>query len=468
MTDYTQIIDGIHGSSSSGHIIDEHEYIIIDSKTRQITLPNEFNSTIAYAGDINSQIVRFICPEEYDGHSLKECSNHEIRWYNTGSGIGDVSQLEVGDNIEGGFILSWLIPPEAATKAGTLQCVISIYDTEDNEMCPVVFSSYKEPYITWNYNSQWKILEVQFSDLPASDNYDYIGFEGYGYTVEFLEDAPGVYFHVSGETYAPDGMSEEYTLEITKGLSRELVDGASYSLMFERDSAYESSSCKITAYKENNSSSDTIKYQWNTAPFISLSIGATLDNVDVKVPTKDKILTLSTQTRNITLPAGYNTTIASQYDIGTTHVYIQAPRYIHNMDLLDSSVGVYCGWHLPESDGIDRCQVTKQYSLLETDDLVLITWDVDQDLITNCNGNFSFELSVKQFNQPIGDEDTKLIKQWYSNINTALSIKPTLNIPQDLAPSEGLAEGVLVEAAVDLNDIEQLINEELYTGGTTI
>jgi hypothetical protein len=81
-------------------------------------LSSEFNSTIAYAGDINSQIIRFICPETYDGHSLKDCSNHEIRWYNVGSGVGDKSELEVGDSVEGGFILSWLVPPEAATKNG--------------------------------------------------------------------------------------------------------------------------------------------------------------------------------------------------------------------------------------------------------------------------------------------------------------------------------------------------------------
>jgi hypothetical protein len=91
-------------------------------------LPVDFNSTIAYVGDINSQMVRFICPEMYDGHSLKNCSNHEIRWYNTGSGIGDVSELKIGDSIDGCFTLFWLIPPEATTKAGTLQCVISIYD----------------------------------------------------------------------------------------------------------------------------------------------------------------------------------------------------------------------------------------------------------------------------------------------------------------------------------------------------
>lgn len=344
MADYSQIISGIHGGNPTGHVIDEHEYIVINPETRQLEVPVNFNATIAFVGDINSQVVRFLCPKEYDGHSLKECSNHEIRWYNTSSGFGDKSPLEIGDDVGENFVLSWIVPPEATTKAGNVQCVISIYDTDEA----------------------------------------------------------------------------------------------------------------------------TIKYQWNTAIFSGFNIGATLENVETSMPVRSKILTLNPDTKNIMLPAGYNTTIASQYDIGTTHVYLQAPRYIHNMDLFDSSVGVYCGWHLPESCGIDRCQVSKQYSLIETDDLVLITWNVDQDLITNCSGNFSFELSVKQFNKSVGEEDKKLMKQWYSNINTALAIKPTLNISQDIVPNTGLAEGVLVDAAVDLSDIEQLIHDELYTGGTII
>lgn len=343
MADYSQIISGIHGGNVSGNVTDTDEYITINPETRQLEVPAGFNTTIAFVGDINSQVVRFLCPKEYDGHSLKDCSNHEIRWYNTSSGFGDKTPLEIGDEIDENFILSWVVPPEATTKAGNVQCVISIYDMDE-----------------------------------------------------------------------------------------------------------------------------VIKYQWNTAIFSGFNIGATLENVETSAPVRSKILTLNIDTKNIMLPAGYNTTIASQYDIGVARVYIQAPRYIHDIDLLDDSVGIYCGWHLPESGGIDRCQVNKQYSLIETDDLVLITWNVDQDLITNCNGNFSFELSVKQFNKPVGDEDKKLMKQWYSNINTALSIKPTLNIPQDIVPGTGLAEGVLVEAAVDLRDIEQLINDELYTGGTII
>jgi hypothetical protein len=40
------------------------------------------------------------------------------------------------------------------------------------------------------------------------------------------------------------------------------------------------------------------------------------------MPVRSKILTLNIDTKNIILPAGYNTTIASNWDIGTVDVYI--------------------------------------------------------------------------------------------------------------------------------------------------
>jgi hypothetical protein len=94
MADYTLMIEGIHIETDNGYINDEHGYITIDEK-RQLVLPEGFNPIIAYAGDINSQIVSFLCPIEYDGHPLRDCSNHEIRWHNSGSGIGDTSELEI-------------------------------------------------------------------------------------------------------------------------------------------------------------------------------------------------------------------------------------------------------------------------------------------------------------------------------------------------------------------------------------
>jgi hypothetical protein len=211
-----------------------------------------------------------------------------------------------------------------------------------------------------------------------------------------------------------------------------------------------------------NTEPGVIKYQWNTAPFTSLSIGATLDKVDIKAPAKDKILTLSTQTRNITLPAGYNTTIATQGDVGTTFVYIQCPRYIAGMDLTSDKIKKYLGWSAGEYSGINECAVEKIYSEVETDDLVILTWDVDEKLTASYAGNFSFELSFKQFKA----DGTILEKQWYSNSNNSLSVKATLGINRDTIPTSG-ASGVTVEAVatIDEDELNRVLLEELGYGG---
>jgi hypothetical protein len=140
----------------------------------------------------------------------------------------------------------------------------------------------------------------------------------------------------------------------------------------------------------------SIAYQWNTAIFSGFNVGATLENVETSAPVRSKILTLNADTKNITLPTGYNTTIASQYDVGVSHVYIQTNRYIQGMDLTAEDVEVYLGWQTNTHSGVNLCQVTKQYSLIDTDDLVVIDWEVDQNLINNCSGNFLFEISIKQ------------------------------------------------------------------------
>ena len=299
MADYKKIISDIHDGEASGYITDEHGYITIDPKTRQLSIPTDFNSVIAYAGDINSQIIRFICPNTYDGHSLSDCSNHEIRWYNTGSGIGDTSELIVGDKVSDGFVISWLVPPEAVTKSGFLHIVISIFDK-------------------------------------------------------------------NGEV---------------------------------------------------------IKYQWNTAPFTSLSIGTTMENVDVKTPTKDKILILNPQTRNITLPAGYNSVVAIKGDVGMSEIFIQAPRYINTLDLTD--VNVYINWYVNEElSGRNKCRVEDVYSENTTDNLVIIHWQIDPKLTTECVGEFSFSCVIEEHELKQTDEGEKnvIVAKWQSSKNSSLTI----------------------------------------------
>jgi hypothetical protein len=176
-----------------------------------------------------------------------------------------------------------------------------------------------------------------------------------------------------------------------------------------------------------------IKYQWNTAPFKSLSVGETMENVDVKMPTKDKILTLNPHTRNITLPAGYNTTIATQGDVGTTEVYIQVPRYIAGMDLAGGAKNLETSirWYATNSlYGINPCSISKIYGKAQsestaTKDWVLLTWEVDQGLINQHTGQFSFEINIREYEFDGEMEDvnkTKLAKQWLSLKNSSLLI----------------------------------------------
>jgi hypothetical protein len=76
--------------------------------------------------------------------------------------------------------------------------------------------------------------------------------------------------------------------------------------------------CVISIYDKFD---EKIKYQWSTAPFTNLSIGATLENVDASLPEKDKILLVNTKTRTISTPAGYDTQIAMRGDVGITKIY---------------------------------------------------------------------------------------------------------------------------------------------------
>lgn len=331
MANYEQIIAGIHSDKTNGHIVDEHDCITIDPKTRELNLPTDFNSTIAYAGDINSQIVRFVCPITYDGHSLKDCSNHEIRWYNSGSGIGDTSKLEVGDIVEGGFILSWLAPPEAVTKNGAISIVITIYDKVNDE----------------------------------------------------------------------------------------------------------------------------IKYQWNTAPFRSLFIGETIEDVDVKAPSKDKILILNPKTRSFILPAGYNTTIATQGDIGTAEVYFQSPRYINNIDLLDAN-NVVVTIAYAETDIVEQCSIYRMDGQLSQDKAVLITWKPSYALTKA--GEIQFYLVVTQFDNKV----EYIEKQWCSKINSSLLVDSmTAILNEEIERPDGLMEKfVTITWPLDKQSFYQMLEKE--------
>ena len=122
---FDELLQNLHSGAQSK---DDNESLVIEvTDSRQFKLPEGFEKTIAYEGDVNSQIITFKLPSTADGHPLKLCGNKKLRWINMSSGNEGSSKLTMPTSTDD-FILTWAPPAEAFTKAGQLRFSISIYD----------------------------------------------------------------------------------------------------------------------------------------------------------------------------------------------------------------------------------------------------------------------------------------------------------------------------------------------------
>lgn len=163
MAKFDSLLDQIHGSTQTGAIAtDENGHIKI-LNNRTFELPEGFETIIAYAGDVNSQVITFDCPARIEGHDLSKCANKKLRWYNTASGNEGSSKLT--SNLNGEVLeLSWEAPAEAFTVAGDLEISITFSDYADGKL---VFS--------WNTStlSELRVGETldKVSDLVNKENF---------------------------------------------------------------------------------------------------------------------------------------------------------------------------------------------------------------------------------------------------------------------------------------------------------
>lgn len=130
MPNYTELLNSFYsGISHKGNALEEtDEAIIIDDK-RNFIIPENFNTTIGYEGDINSQIVTFKIPLQHEGHNLTAC-NAKLRWYHKALNIGDYSVL---DRHETDISLRhWKVPSEIFSKAGNIEISITLYDEDES------------------------------------------------------------------------------------------------------------------------------------------------------------------------------------------------------------------------------------------------------------------------------------------------------------------------------------------------
>ena len=156
MAKFDSLLQQIHIGSTAGPIVtEENEYITI-TKDRKFVLPKDFNTVIAYEGDINSQIITFECPIVSEGHDLSKCQEKRVRWKNMASGHEGSTKLKATE-LENTMLLSWEVPAEAFTKSGNLTVSISIFDYLDGR---VAFS--------WNTPT--------FTELRIGDTLDSVGY----------------------------------------------------------------------------------------------------------------------------------------------------------------------------------------------------------------------------------------------------------------------------------------------------
>jgi hypothetical protein len=85
---FSDIIGKLHSSLSDQTILNDNKNtnVLIVDANRQITAGEGFNTTIAYEGDINSQLITIQCVAAHDNHDLSGCTYHQLKWKNLNSG----------------------------------------------------------------------------------------------------------------------------------------------------------------------------------------------------------------------------------------------------------------------------------------------------------------------------------------------------------------------------------------------
>lgn len=104
--------------------------VITINEKREFDIPSNYNTVLAYAGDVNSQIVTFQIDRYQDGHDLGACAYKKLVWKNLTSDYEGASDL-ILDEItaeDTELIARWQVPAAAFAHAGQLEIAVSIYD----------------------------------------------------------------------------------------------------------------------------------------------------------------------------------------------------------------------------------------------------------------------------------------------------------------------------------------------------
>lgn len=155
MTSFDELLENLHSE-----VVDDPSagYIEVTEK-RQFVPSQDFDTIVAYEGDINSQIITFYLPQAFDGHSLQGCNNKKIKCKNLSSGAEGIFDIDHAGQLEGFDAYEWLLPSEMCVQAGLLEISLHFYDTDKKEPEKVLYS--------WN-TATWQGLSIGKSNNSVS------------------------------------------------------------------------------------------------------------------------------------------------------------------------------------------------------------------------------------------------------------------------------------------------------------
>lgn len=157
MATFDELLDSLHSSVEDSGTT----YIEITEK-RQLVPTSDFDTIIAYEGDINSQVIYFKPWPSADGHDLTACENKELKWKNLSSKVEGTSSL-VTETKSSATMLKWEVPSDLCTEAGNIEISLSFFDKKNSQ---VVYS-----WNTASYTglSVGKTMDSVESAFPAKD-----------------------------------------------------------------------------------------------------------------------------------------------------------------------------------------------------------------------------------------------------------------------------------------------------------
>lgn len=189
----------------------------------------------------------------------------------------------------------------------------------------------------------------------------------------------------------------------------------------------------ISIYDEDDNGN--ITFQWNSLPYLGLTIAKGMDEISIKPINEDSIILLDLYTRKIIIPSGLNTQIGIAGEQGINVLKFRCDRYYLDLDFY--TYKFYILYTLPNGDSyaqeispINLANKPANDSFFNSGELLEFEYSIPYSWTQN-QGNITFAIQAVSPDQK---------KAWKSEANSSLTVKDSLS-PE----SEGPIDDIIID-----------------------